>query len=295
MARTQNTAKLDATLQAVVDSIIAKLEKGEIPWVKPWRGRSVIPHNGTTGREYGGLLNPLILWFAEEGKGFNDNRWAGFGQWAKAKNPVRKGERGTVIAAPIMTRFPVEKEDGSKVWVERVKGWKDVTVFNNQQTVSPLPLAETKAVDPTEGFGAAADLLRRSKADIRHGGNRASYAILTDTINIPNAGDFNTVSDYWATMLHEMTHWTGHNDRCNREGIVKFTGFGTPTYAYEELIAEMGSAFLCHRLGVVRDGLIDNHAAYIQSWIKRLKDDPQVLMDATTEANKALRFLMSAE
>ena len=138
----------------------------------------------------------------------------------------------------------------------------------------------------------AAALVKGLDAEIRHGGGRAFYNIRQDFIGCPHPGQFNTVADYWATMLHEHAHWSGAESRLNRDGITKFSFFGSETYAYEELVAELGSAFLCHHIGVEREGLLDNHAAYIASWKKRLQEDPMVIRKAATEAGRVMRFLL---
>nr|NIQ82573.1 DUF1738 domain-containing protein [Anaerolineae bacterium] len=221
---------LDATLASVVEKIIAKLESGEVPWHKPWTGRSTLPMNPVTGRTNQGIINPIILWLAEEDKGYGDNRWAGFSQWRKSGNPVRKGEKSTVIFMPILRRFKVEGDNGESVLAQRVVGWKFGRVFNNQQTTNPLPRPEVPQVDPSVGFEKAAALVKRVGAKLTHGGNRAFYAPAADRVQLPEPGQFDTLADYWSTNMHEHVHWTGAEERCNRKGIVKFSGFGSPSY-----------------------------------------------------------------
>jgi antirestriction protein ArdC len=283
---------IDGVVQGIVNDIIARLEKGDIPWHKPWTGHSVLPVNPVTGRQNQGIINPIILWMVSESKGYDDNRWAGFSQWRKSGNPIKKGEKSTVIFRPITRSYPSEDDSGNKVYIKYVAGWATVRVFNNQQTTSPLPRPEVEAVDPSVGFEKAAALIESLDSALTHGGDRAYYNIKEDRIRMPEPGAFDTVADYWSTNLHEHVHWTGEKDRCNRDGITKFGGFGSPSYAYEELIAEMGSTFMCHHLGIDRPELMDNHAAYIGSWIKRLRDNPDALMQAASEASTAVRFLM---
>jgi antirestriction protein ArdC len=168
-------------------------------------------------------------------------------------------------------------------------------VFNNQQTVKPLPTVEVPEIDPSVGYAQAATVVKATGSKISHGGNRACYSPSEDKITLPPAGAFKDASLYWATSLHEHMHWTGHKDRLNREGITMTGFFGSDKYAFEELVAEMGSAFLCMRLGVKHDSLFDNHAAYLQSWVKGLKDDPKALMKAASLAAKGMNYILKAD
>ena len=293
--------RIQETCENVAAQIIKELDAGVCPWAKPWKGGSSTPMNALTGSAYSGVWNPLVLMLA--GSQYGDSRWAGASQWWKAKNPVRKGEKGTGIFFP---RFkcstcsvPVGRgkrcKNGHPIVKDSDKyfsGFGSSGVFNKQQTASPIAREPVKAVDPAEGFARAAALVKGLDADLRHGGGRAFYDIRQDYIMVPEAGCFNTVADYWATMLHEHAHWSGAKDRLNRKGITNFTFFGSSEYAYEELVAELGSAFLCHHIGVAREGLLGNHAAYIASWKKRLQEDPTVIHKAATEAGRVMRFLL---
>ena len=302
------TSPIQETCEIVSGAIIAALDAGTAPWCKPWTGQpgDGMPVNLTTGKAYTGVWNPMILMLA--GGRFNgDNRWAGFNQYRQAGNSVRKGEQGTDIFFPMfrcVCGVPIAtwskscknghplKDDSGKEINRRFGGFDSCTVFNNQQTAAPAPTPVVIDVDPTIGFEAASKAVNRLGARVCHGGSRASYAPASDTIALPEVGSFVSPAHYWATSLHEHAHWTGHASRLNRPGIVAFTGFGTPEYAYEELIAEMGSAFACHHLGIKREGLIENHAAYIASWKKGLTEDPMVVRKAATEAGRILTFLM---
>jgi antirestriction protein ArdC len=295
------SSKIEQTCEKVAAQIIAALDAGVCPWAKTWTGAGVLPENALTGHVYGGVFNPLVLMLA--GSAFGDNRWAGASQWFKSRNPVKKGETGTGIF------FPRFKCSACHVTVGRGKrcknghpivktsdkyfaGFGSSVVFNNQQTRSPLATEGVKEVDPAVGFERAASLVANIDADMRHGGGRAFYSIREDYIMVPEAGQFNTPADYWAVVLHEHAHWSGAKDRLNRKGIVDFSFFGSSEYAHEELVAELGSAFLCHHIGVAREGLMDNHAAYIASWKKKLKEDPMVIRKAATEAGRVMRFLL---
>jgi antirestriction protein ArdC len=297
----RKTDRIEETCETVATQIITSLDAGVCPWAKTWTGGGVLPENPITGRTYGGVFNPLVLMLA--GSAHGDNRWAGASQWFKSRNPVRKGERGTGIFFPrfkcatcdVTIGYGKRCKNGhsiEKAADKRFAGFGSSVVFNNQQTANPLPVEGVEDVDPAVGFERASSLVKGIEADMRHGGGRAFYSIREDYIMVPEAGRFNTPADYWATVLHEHAHWTGAKGRLDRKGIVDFTYFGSSEYAYEELVAELGSAFLCHHIGVAREGLMDNHAAYIGSWKKRLQEDPMIIRKAASEAGAVMRYLL---
>ena len=299
---------LSGDIQSIVDDLIARMEAGDLPWHRPWATQGgVLPMNATTSREYTGVFNPLILMMASSAFG-GDNRWSGFGQWGKSGNPVRKGESGVSIyfpqfacancgcEAPPWVKVCRNKHPLTGKDARTMRGFQSCTVFNNKQTVKPLPSVEVPEVDPSVGYAQAAAVIKACGAKVTHGGNRAFYRPSDDTITLPAPGSFKDPALYWATALHEHMHWTGAACRLNREGVAKMAGhFGSDTYAFEELIAEMGSAFLCMRVGVKHDSLLDNHAAYLQAWVKGLKDDPKALMKAASLASKGMSFILKAD
>ena len=295
--------KMKETQEKMAAAIIAALDAGEKSgkWTMPWDATGDFPSNPTTGRTYGGSFNGFWLMMASAGHG--DNRWAGASQWKKAKNLVKKDEKGTSIFFPrfkcaacgVPIGFAKKCKNGHatvKSADKAFSGWGTSYVFNNQQTTSPLESVVVKEVDPTIGFEKAAALVEGLGADLSHGGGRAFYRPSEDKIVLPEAGKFNTVADYWATNLHEHAHWTGHKSRLDREGISKFGGFGSESYAFEELVAEIGSAFVCKHLGIERDGLFDNHVSYLASWRKKLTDDPSAVSKAISQAGRVMRFLI---
>lgn len=300
-------SNLSGDIQSIVDALISRMESGDLPWHKPWANMGgVLPVNANTGREYTGVFNPLILMMASSAYA-GDNRWSGFGQWAKSGNSVRKGEQGTSIyfpnficnacgcEAPPWFKSCKNKHDLTVAGARGVRGFQSCVVFNNQQTVKPLPSVEVPEVDPSAGYAQAAAVVKGCGSKVTHGGNRAFYSPSEDAITLPPAGSFKDVSLYWATSLHEHMHWTGHSSRLNREGVTMGGFFGSDKYAFEELVAEMGAAFLCMRLGVKHDSLIDNHAAYLQSWVKGLRDDPKALMKAASLAAKGMNYILKAD
>ena len=286
--------------EAIIRSIKAAQASGA-RWVNPVDVTAGFPSNPTTGRIYGGSYNALILLVMSAQYG--DSRWAGFGQWRKKGNTPRKGETGTAIFFPKFACAACSKPIGFakkcngcgadivKSSDKKMIGFGQSVVFNNQQGISPMPTVERGDVDPTEGFEAAAAIVEKAGADVRHGGGRCFYSPREDYVGMAPAASFATTADYWSTMLHEHAHWTGHASRLNRTGITNFAGFGSESYAYEELVAEISASFLCKHAGVDRPGLDDNHAAYLASWVRALEDDPSIIRRACGEAAKVLRYL----
>jgi len=289
MARTKKTTKKDH-YKVVTDRIVAALEEGVAPWIKPWEAATGMPHNGHTGHKYSGL-NVWLCWSS----GQPDPRWYTFKQVRSGKygsSHVRKGEKGTPIIKWLFKEVTVEAENPEE---EPKTVTKPIlvtfTVFNHKQVEwekgkePKLPEENRASFDPAEACAAAADLMDKTGAAIEHGGSSAYYSPNTDYIGMPVPGAFNTPEDYWSTLLHEATHWTGHTSRCNRDLNNRF---GTEAYAMEELVAELGSAFLCADLGI-RGKL--QHEEYIGSWIKRLRSDKYAIFTAAKHAKNAVAFL----
>jgi len=294
---------LAETEREVADAIIAALETPDANgrWVMPWDRSSDGPTNVLTGRPYAGGFNYFVLMMAAGGYG--DNRWAGASQWKKSGNPIRRGQTGTPIFFP---RFKCAKCGTPVGWGKKCKrghsvvkpadktftGWGQSYTFNNQQTSTPLAAVEVKDVDPEVGFERAAAMVKAAGADVRHGGGRAFYRPGMDFVQMPEPGSFKTLADYWSTMIHEHGHWTGAASRLNRPGIAQFSGSSSEAYAFEELIAEMGAAFVCKHLGIQREGLFENHVAYIATWKQKLTDDPSCVRKAAQQAGAVMRYLV---
>ena len=269
--------------QSVTDSIIAELEKGAAPWIKPWKADSNADQNVTSKKAYQGI-NRLLLGMSGMVNKFESNTWGSFKQWQALGGHVRKGEKGThiVFFSPISRE---NKETGEK---ESFNLLKSYCVFNASQ-VDGVDFAEVLPTENTE-FDAVAHaeaLLQRSGAVISHGGDAAFYVPSMDRIQLPNQTAFNNAGSYYATAFHELTHWTGHESRCNRNLKGKF---GNSEYAFEELVAEMGAAFLCSENGI--QGEL-RHAGYIQSWLKCLKADSKAVFKAAALSQKAVDYINS--
>ena len=283
----------DSIRDEITGHFIAALEKGDIPWHRPWNGVNTLPHNWTTGKQYRGMFNPIYLMMVENSRGFGDSRWGGKGQILKAGGRILRDEfsKPTKILAPLLK--PTGEVDANGKPKLECRGWRVVKVWNAAQCEGVPVIEEVEPVDPSVGFEKAAALSAASGADIKHGGNVACYSPIEDNISLPKPGAFKSVSHYWSTHLHELGHWTGHQSRLSRKGITAGAlGKTRETYAFEELVAEMSSAMLCHTLGIDAPELMEGHEAYINNWIRTLKSDPKALQRAGSQAQKAMDYLL---
>jgi antirestriction protein ArdC len=282
----------------VTHRIIEQLEQGVRPWMKPWSaghadGKIIRPlrHNGIP---YNGV-NVILLWMESMEKGYTAPIWMTFKQALELGGHVRKGERGSmVVYANTITR--TETDDATGEEKERdIPFMKGYTVFNVQQ-IEKLPqhyyspadlpprLDEAQRIECAEAF------LNHIGASVSHGGNRAFYSALSDHIQMPPFEFFDKPESYYETRLHETVHWTKHPARLNREFGKK--KWGDEGYAMEELVAEIGSAFLAADLRLTPE-VREDHAAYIDSWLKVLKEDKRAIFSAASHAQKAADHLHS--
>jgi antirestriction protein ArdC len=279
--------------QKVTDKIIADLEKGELTWLKPWssantEGRITKPlrHNG---QPYNGI-NVLMLWGAAMESGYTSPYWMTFKQAKELGAHVKKGERGNmVVYANAITK--TEENSNGEEQERRIPFMKSYSVFNVEQIEGLAEHFHEKpeaVIDPAERIEHAEEFFANTGADVRHGGNRAFYSGGSDHVQMPYFETFRSPEAYYATLAHELTHWTKHQSRLDREfGRKKW---GDEGYAREELVAELGAAFLCADLALTPEPRTD-HAAYIQSWLKVLKDDKRAIFSAAAHAQRAADFL----
>ena len=271
--------------QTVTNSIIEALERGVKPWVCPWKrngAASGIPSNFSTGKAYTGM-NIMLMWCSAAKHGFQDPRWLTYHQATEQGAQVRKGETGTT---GIFYKTLEKENDAGEL--ERIPMLKTFTVFNIEQT-DGLNLDDEISPQPVTGFDPLPDveaLFQRTGAKINERGQQAFYQPSTDEIWLPERHLFADAANFYATGLHELVHWTGAKSRLDRG---KGGKFGSESYAFEELIAELGCAFLMADLGV--SGEVQ-HESYIASWLKTLKDDKRYIFQAASAASKAHRFLM---
>lgn len=277
----------------ITNKIIADLEQGVRPWMKPWNaehaaGRITRPlrHNG---QAYNGI-NILMLWSAAVTSGYSAPIWMTFKQAKELGAHIRKGEKGElVVYANTITRTE-ENADGEEV-DQTIPFMKGYTVFNVEQ-IEGLPsqyyqLADP-VLDPVQRIEHSEKYFAATGAEIHHGGNQAYYSVTHDRIQLPPFESFRDAESYYATLAHETTHWTRHKSRLDRDFGRK--QWGDEGYAREELVAELGSAFLSADLGLTPE-VRDDHSAYIESWLKVLKKDKRAVFQAAAHAQRAVDFL----
>lgn len=266
--------------QQVTDQIIQQLEQGAAPWVKQWNGNSGSSHNVITGKQYQGI-NTLILSMSASAGGFKENTWGTYKQWLEKGGQVRKGTKATTIIfySPVSgTKVTANGEEKSYHYV-----LKSYSVFNVDQVDGyAMPLVTVK---PFNSIASLEALAADTGAIIKHGGNKAFFSPSNDFIQMPNKGDFDSEVAYYATLLHELAHWSGAANRLNRDLSGRF---GNEAYAAEELIAELSSAFLCTEYQI--DGEL-RHAGYIASWLQVLKNDNKAVFKAAALAQKAADYI----
>jgi antirestriction protein ArdC len=274
----------------VTDTLIEQLEKGVLPWVKPWSaGKPAgqpVRHNGVAYRG----INTLLLWLSALDHGFSASTWMTFKQAVELGGMVRKGEKGSLVVFA-KTYTKTSTNDAGEDIESDIPFMKGYTVFNTEQ-IEGLP--ERYAVPPgnperstiTPDASAEA-FFARTGADIRHGGRRAFYQPSADFVQLPEIQAFESAEAYSATKGHELVHWTGHERRIPR---TFGTRFGEADYAFEELIAEIGSAFLCADLGIT-PVVRPDHAAYLACWLAVLKADKRAIFTAASHAQRAVDYL----
>ena len=275
--------------QDVTDKIVAAMEANPGQWTKPWtdNGR---PKNATTGRRYSGV-NIMLLGMAGASKGHPTGLWASYKQWQGVGAQVRAGESGTAIVYA-STFTPRDAEPDTRA----IPFLKSSSVFNSAQ-VDGYTVEEDTPTSIVQRLKDVDQFTHATGAEVRHGGDRAYYTPAQDFIGMPELSSFKDTStgtateNMYGTLLHELTHWTGHKSRCDREFGKRF---GTNAYAAEELVAELGASFLCAGLGLAIEPRLD-HAQYLNSWIRLLKKDKRAIFTAASKASQAVEWLEQAQ
>jgi antirestriction protein ArdC len=281
--------------QAITDQIVQVIERGAGPFELPWyreHGRIERPVNALSGKPYQGA-NVVSLWAAAMVASYPSAYWASYRQWQSLSAQVRKGEKGSLIV--FYKTVEVQTEAADEIEAEgrkRIPLARASFVFNAAQVDDWEP-PSPPAIDQVQVIGDAEAFVSATGATIRHGGDSAYYHPKDDYIQVPERGRFlgsltSTPTDaYYATLLHELTHWSGHVSRLNR---ILAGRFGDAAYAMEELVAELGAAFLCADLAVTNIPRPD-HAAYIGRWLAVLKGDKKALFSAAAAASRAAGYL----
>lgn len=273
--------------------IIAELEAGCVPWIQPWgtaaaKAPLAMPQNAATNRRYSGI-NVLILWNAVIERGFSGQSWLTFRQAVSLGGCIRRGERGTSVV--YADRFvPAEEMKRASTAGDEARAipfLKRFTVFNTDQCDGLSADVSSIAPSPHTIEPQVEALIRATRIDVRIGGNRAFYCPPQDYVQLPPPAAFFEPINWHRTALHELAHASGHSSRLNRD---LSGGYGTKKYTFEEIVAEISSAFCCASLGIVPTV---RHSDYIGSWLKVLREDNRAIIRATSQASKVADYLLA--
>jgi antirestriction protein ArdC len=292
--------KPNDTYEAITAQIIGKLEAGVAPWRMTWAqggagatgGGGLPPLPLRSNGEFYRGINILLLWGAADLHNFRSARWLTFKQALELGGAVRKGEKGTrIVFFKSLNVTDTNPETGAET-DRSVPMLKSYTVFNADQ-IDGLPddfdAVPVLLPEGAERDHAAEMALRSSGAQIFERGDRAFYSPAADAVTVPDIRRFESVGAYLATLAHELVHWTGHKQRLDRD----FSGrFNSDAYAFEELVAEIGAAFVMARLGIVGEH-IDNHAAYLSHWLRVMKADKRAIFKAASLAQAAADLVLA--
>lgn len=282
--------------EAITDRVIAAIEVGAGEWQMPWHKSGVSrPVNAHTKKPYRGV-NVVALWAAADACGYSSGFWGTYKQWREVEAQVGKGERASLIVFWKELEREVEDEKTGERERRKTLFARASWVFNADQVDGWTPATPpernlVQALDHAEAFTAA------TGADIRYGGDRAYYRRSDDHVQMPERERFTgsatstPTEACYATLLHELTHWTGHESRLDRDLSGRF---GNEAYAIEELVAELGAAFLCADLSITNTPRPD-HAAYIANWLEVLKRDNRAIFTAAQKAAQATDYLASLQ
>lgn len=297
------------TYQGIADTLIASIEAGTPAWRCGWTklgGVLTRPVSGSTGKHYSGV-NVLMLWFSAMEQGFHSDVWHTYKGAASKNGQVRKGSKGTKVLRWVVSEKrekgkPIIGSDGEP---ETYGFMKQYTVFNacqieweegSEYAPPPPPKVEdhdgSQAGDNFEDAKVILDAWA-TEVDIRHGGDSAFYRPADDFIQLPLFEQFHDEGEYFSTAFHEAVHSTGHKSRLNRFKR-EHDGDFKKDYAFEELVAELGAAFLCCDAGISQsEQPRPDHAAYLGHWLKVLKDDPKAIVRAASRADKAAKLVLA--
>ena len=274
----------------IADQVIEMMKTSGTDWSKSWTTPAGnLPTSMSTGKQYNGI-NLLILGMTRAVKNYGSHHWATYNQWKKMDAQVKKGEKAPTVVfyKPLVIRDKVTGEE------QTIPLLKTFSIFNADQVdgyTAPVVVDEVDHSELDQPDTLADQLASRAGADVRFNDPASAFYVPAhDFINMPRATQFDTLEDYAATLLHELTHWTGHATRCDRKMLNKN---GTKDYAKEELVAELGAAMMAGSLGIEPQPRED-HAKYLAGWMRRLKDEPSVIFSAAAKANTATQWIFDA-
>lgn len=283
--KADNTQRISVYDQ-ITERMIALLEKGTVPWRKPWKSAAGLPANLVTKKTYRGV-NVFLL----HAMHYESPYWLTFRQALELGGHVRKGEK----ACPVVFWKQLEREDVQTGETEKIPMMRFYFVFNVAQCDRlkniPAPM-QTPLNAPTKPEEIIAVMPQRP--EIKHGMSKAFYSPSADIVAMPDRTQFERDAGYFATLFHELAHATGHASRLNRPTLTESAGFGSNPYCKEELIAEMSAAFLCGHAGIA-ESILENSAAYVQNWLEQLKNDKKLIVQAAAQAQKAADFILGVK
>jgi antirestriction protein ArdC len=280
--------------QTVTDRILAAMEQGIVPWRKPFKSSfSPIPVNFSTGKPYRGI-NVFLLNLSAWQLGYPKNAWLTFKQAKTLGGHVRKGETSETVLFWKSYHVTDSDEAEEDAAVKTIFVARAYNVFNIQQCEGIDPEAEQIIEVPQ--LGSAPDVYANYPAIKPEvlAGTKAVYIPSRDQVRIPSIKDFTSQAGYYATLFHELIHSTGHESRLNREGIAKANRSDEILYAQEELVAEMGAAFLCALTGIETPELTTNATAYLQSWLEVFKQDKTMIVKAASRAQRSVDYIVKS-
>lgn len=264
--------------EQVTDNIVKLLEQGDVPpWRKEWSGDPIsLPHNGVTGHRYKGI-NIWNLMLTAWSKEYTSNQWATYKQWKDAGGQVRKGEKSTVA----VFFKPLEKiDDSGNEYVLHIA--RAFHVFNKDQVEIDIPSETAQELDRDDIELAGLSLELANSLSVAVSEGAPAYVPMLDIIHMPKFSSFTSGASYFSTMAHECSHATGHSSRLDRKFGKRF---GDNAYGMEELTAELSAAYICATYGIAYD--IEQHASYLDAWLKILKEDNKAIFTVAAAAQRA--------
>ena len=274
--------------EMVTNRIIEQLEKGYIPWQKPWTGVHDGAYNRINNKPYS-LLNQMLL--------SKTGEYASFKQWTELGGHIRKGEKAEIVTFWKIQRIEEENEDGEKI-IKQLPLLRYYNVFHISQVegVEPksIDLNELQPIEEAERIKT--EYMQREHIKILEKvTDKAFYSPSLDYIQVPCKEQYQNIEEFYSTLFHEMTHSTGHKVRLDRLEESSKAHFGSESYSKEELVAEIGSATLVNMLGIETSKSFKNSTAYIQSWLRVLKNDKKFIISASSRAEKAVKYILNEQ
>lgn len=275
----------------ITDRIIAELEKGQIPWQKPWTGVRSGAYNRITKRPYS-LLNQMLLQHRGE--------YATFKQWQDLGGHVRKGEKSEIVVFWKIFESKETNPDTGEIEIKKIPLLRYYNVFHISQVDGVEALTPEQLNDEVEPIEAGDkiinDYINREHLNfVECKSNKAYYSPSNDTVVVPLKEQYNLINEYYSTTFHELTHSTGHKNRLNRLQTGAVAAFGSENYSKEELVAEIGSTTLMSIAGIETPKTFRNSTAYIQNWLQVLRNDNKFIVSASSKAEKAVNYILATE